>query len=198
MPPPELIASILSEIKSGNFKLPDLKRLNGSGATKPKPTTQSAAPVTEDVHSHPPEAAPEPIASASASSHSFDNFEALVAALPREKIGVKSDIDRYFRIVSYRSGHIRISKPKGGPPSLIGRVIDAFTELTGELWVIDIVDEDGQETLKEKRVRLETEQDAKDKSHPAFNHQLLKTARLIEIRDVAPTSSVNDLLTDEG
>ena len=198
MPPPELIASILSEIKSGNFKLPDLKRLNGSGATKPKPTTQSAAPVTEDVHSHPPEAAPEPIASAPAPSHSFDNFEALVAALPREKIGVKSDIDRYFRIVSYRSGHIRISKPKGGPPSLIGRVIDAFTELTGELWVIDIVDEDGQETLKEKRVRLETEQDAKDKSHPAFNHQLLKTARLIEIRDVAPTSSVNGLLTDEG
>ena len=199
MPPPDLIASILSEIKSGNFKLPDLKRLNGSGA-KPAQVSKAAleAPSEEnpDIHSAPPEAVPVPEPSATA--RKFDSFEAMVAALPRERIGVKSDIDRYFRIVSYRAGHLRISKPKGGPPSLIGRAVDAFTDLTGELWVIDIVDEAGTETLKEKRVRDEKEQSDKDRAHPAFTHSLLKGARLIEIRDVALTSEASDLMTDEG
>ena len=191
MPPPDLIASILSEIKSGNFKLPDLKRLNGSGvkpAQPVQPSSADAAPIEPpDIHSTPPAAAPV----AEAQSHNvqtYETFEALVAALPREQIGIKSDLDRYFNIVTYRAGHLRISKPKGGPPSLIGRAVDAFTDLTGELWVIDIVDEQGGESLKEKRVRLEKEQAEKDRSHPAFNHSLLKNAKVIEIRDVTPTS----------
>ena len=116
--------------------------------------------------------------------------------MPREQIGIKSDIDRYFRVVTFRAGHLRIEKPNGGPPSLIGRAVDAFTDLTGELWVIDIVDEAGDETLKEKRVRLEKKQANKDRAHPAFQHSLLKNAKLIEIRDVETTSHVNDPILD--
>ena len=202
MPPPDLIASILSEIKSGNFKLPDLKRLNGSGAAKPatpSPTAVDAnvAPEPADIHSQPPTAV-EP-SEPNTPTQSFATFDELVDALPREKIGVKSDIDRYFSVVTYRAGHIRISKPKASaPPSMIGRAVDAFTDLTGELWVIDVVDEDGAETLKEKRMRVEKEQAAKDRAHPAFNHPLLKSAKLIEIRDVAPTSGAMNIMTDEG
>ena len=199
MPPPDLVASILAEIKSGNFKLPDLKRLNGSGSIKPTKQTPTADPEldSDPIHSQPP-AGVEPSES-DMPTQSFATFDELIAALPRDKIGVKSDIDRYFRIVTYRSGHIRISKPKSSaPPSMIGRAVDAFTDLTGELWVIDIVDEDGAETLKEKRMREEKEQAAKDRAHPAFAHPLLKSAKLIEIRDVAPTSDITDIMTDEG
>ena len=201
MPPPDLIASILSEIKSGNFKLPDLKGLNGSGANLAPPANASlpddAPPREPDIHSAPPE--PAPIEAApETSAHQYDTFEDLVAALPRERIGVKSDLERYFNIVTYRAGHLRISKPKGGPTSLIGRAVDAFTDLTGELWVIDIVDEDGAESLKDKRVRLEKEQADKDRAHPAFEHSLLKNAKLIEIRSTAPTSNTTDPLLDEG
>ena len=225
MPPPELVASILSEIKSGNFNHPGLKISNGSGvnrisrsssssvsapktAQKPAPKSDQTAslssrvaPVqkgepetlpppppapTADIYSAPPDAV---VVSESAAVQNFADFEALVEALPREKIGIKSDIDRYFRVLSYRAGHLRISKPKAAPPSLIGRAVEAFTDLTGELWVIDITDEAGGETLKEKRVRETKEREAKDRAHPAFNHSLLKRARLIEIREVVPTSS---------
>ena len=150
-----------------------------------------------DIYSQPPEAvAPsEP----DAPTQSFATFDALIAALPREKIGIKSDIDRYFSVVTYRAGHIRIAKPKASaPPSMIGRAVDAFTDLTGELWVIDVVDDKGSETLKEKRIREEKEQAAKDRAHPAFHHPLLKSAKLIEIRNVAPTSAITDIMTDEG
>ena len=81
---------------------------------------------------------------------------------------------------------------------MIGRAVDAFTDLTGELWVVDVVDEQGGETLKEKRQREIDEQAAKDRAHPAFNHPLLKVAKLIEIRDVAPTSGTTDIMMDEG
>jgi len=64
--------------------------------------------------------------------------------------------------------------------------------------VIDIVDEDGAESLKDKRVRLEKEQSDKDRAHPAFEHSLLKNAKLIEIRSTAPTSQTTDPLLNEG
>jgi len=141
---------------------------------------------SDDVYTAPPKAAP---VSPPETPPQFESFEALIAALPREKIGIKSDIDRYFRLVSFRPGHLRIAKPKGAPPSLIGRAVEAFTDLTGELWVIDITDEAGGETLKEKRVREAQEREAKDKAHPAFAHPLLKDAKLIEIRGATPTST---------
>jgi len=210
---------LLSEIKSGNFNHPGLKNLSRPGL---KTVSQNAAPQVDaqadkqaptsartdgdgeshnyisDVHGSPPKPAVAlvpntPSKTAPETVSNFESFEALVEALPRESIGVKSDIDRHFRVVSFRPGHLRISKLKSAPPSLVGRAVDAFTDLTGELWVIDIVDEPGAETLKEKRRREEKERDAQDKAHPAFAHPLLKGAKLIEIRSAAPTSTVSSV-----
>ena len=47
----------------------------------------------------------------------------------------------------------------------------------------------GGETIKEIALREKSEQDARDRDHPAFKHPLLANARLIEIRKTAPTSS---------
>jgi len=209
MPPPELAAQILAEIKSGNFSRPGLQIKRSPGATRqrPAPVLQNTQPHAQVVTSassandtpaalSPPISKPIENASSDAPQAGGQKFKTLadiVAHMPDSQIGLKLDIERYFHVVNLRHGHIEITKlPKSVKPSLIGRVIDWLNELTGRLWIIEQVEAKGAESLREKREREKNEQDAKDRAHPAFSHSLLKTAKLLDIRASAPKSDIRE------
>lgn len=199
MPPPELAAKILSEIQSGNFTAPSVTTspaaspttaLGGATATPSTlqmpasgPSAGRASTVAETV----PQAA-----AVSAPAPRLEKLEDLVMALPETQAALRYDIEKYVRPIRFRQGSITIAKLDNAPASLIGRMVEALRDLTGELWLIDQEDGKAAATLREQKEQAIAEQDARDRAHPAFSHPLLKDARLIEIRDIGPKSGPDD------
>ena len=200
MPPPELAAQILAEIKSGNFSRPGLQIKRSPANVKTSQRRQSllaAKPDDQNESARAPLTPPKGIANdtSKSASYEFNDLASIAAVIGDSAIDIRLDIERFFSVVSFRKGHIRISQlPKVAKPSLIGRVVSLLSNLTGDLWVIEQVAEQGAETLRDKRTREKDEQDVRDRAHSAFSHSLLKDAQLVEIRDTAPTS-ITDTIT---
>jgi len=66
---------------------------------------------------------------------------------------------------------------------LIGKMVAALQDLTSVPWLISPEKSGGGQTLAEARRKAKADQENKDKSHPAFEHPLLKNARLIGIQE---------------
>jgi len=81
--------------------------------------------------------------------------------------------------------------------SLIGQIVQAFSDMTGELWVVSPSDELGAPPLREQARDAKAAQDAADRSHPAFGHSLLKGATLIDIYDRAENVIRGDFCQNE-
>ena len=145
--------------------------------------TPAAAPISA------PQAAPTPNSTVMLSS-----IEDLVNAIPDAQIGLKSDIKRYVRPIRFKPGAITFQPAEGAPTSLTGKIVSAIKDLTGELWIVSPETSGGGATLNEIKKNARAEQDAKDRAHPAFNHPLLAKAKLIEIRDTAPTSLKSNVI----
>jgi DNA polymerase-3 subunit gamma/tau len=195
MPPPELAAKILSEIQSGNFTPPVIT----ASAGQPTPPSQSSV-QTVPVASGTAPAAPsaqtqvKTQAELSPGPTSFlhiDSLEALVKNLPKQEVNLKYDIEKYVRLIRFRQGSITIANLDGAPATLVGKMVEALREMTGELWLINQEAGSGDMTLSERRKKQIADRDERDLAHPAFKHPLLQSAKLIEIRDV-PTPDQPD------
>jgi len=207
MPPPELAAQIIEQMKAGGVtppvvssspssnSAPTSSAPTSSGPTPPSPTpsgamassgggmSSSPAPVSA------PQAAPTPN-----STVMLNSLEDLMEALPKSQIALKSDIKRYVRPIRFKPGAISFQPADGAPVSLTGKIVSAIKELTGELWIVSPETSGGGATLSELQKNAKAEQDAKDRAHPAFNHPLLAKAKLIEIRETAPTSIPSNVI----
>jgi len=161
---------------------PPAKTIASSGGAV---SSSSAAPASIS----PPQAAPTPDSPVMLSS-----LEDLVNAIPDAQIGLKSDIKRYVRPIRFKPGAITFQPADGAPVSLTGKIVSAIKDITGELWIVSPETSGGGATLNEIKKNARAEQDAKDRAHPAFNHPLLAKARLIEIRDTAPTSVESNVI----
>lgn len=122
----------------------------------------------------------------------FEDFAAFVDALSNKDIALASDLKRHVRPVSFTPNSFTYQTTKGAPASLTVKMKEALHDLTGANWDVTPVPSGGGETIKERQKREDDEQSAKDRAHPAFSHPLLSGATLIEIRDIAPTSSLHD------
>ena len=107
----------------------------------------------------------------------------LLTALPDTQIKLKSDVERYIRLVSFKQGKIELRVTDPRHMSLIGQIVQALLDLTGDLWVVSPSEEDGEPTLAEQRREAKKARDEKERAHPAFTHPLLSSAKLLGIYD---------------
>lgn len=188
MPPPELAAAIIAQARKeqddGGPGLPIISHVAGGG------TTAATAVSTQAVSSSPSNSptaileAPKPVVPEKPAVE-IGSFEAFVAALPDSQIRLKSDLERYVRLVSFKRGAISVNITDPRQNSLIGKIVSALQDITGDLWVVSPSDEPGAETISHQRKSAAAAQDAEDRSHPAFSHPLLTSAKELYIRDRA-------------
>ena len=190
MPPPELAAEILKEIKSGNFKPPVISSVKGdSGPVSEAVIENSGGPAAMTV--------PQPVP-VSAPTLQINSLAEFAEHLPDSQIQLKYDVERYVRVVRFKPGSMTIAKMDRAPVTLVGRMVEALRDMTGELWLIEQVDGEGAPSIADARKTAIAEQDSRDRSHPAFEHSLLKKAKLLEIRDAPTKSETNIIAADFG
>ena len=198
MPPPELAAQIIEQMKAGGVTPPVVSASSDpapASPSTPSPPSKAMAssggggmsPTSAPVSA--PQAAPTPESTVMLSS-----IQDLVNAIPDAQIGLKSDIKRYVRPIRFKPGAISFQPAEGAPVSLTGKIVSAIKDLTGELWIVSPETSGGGATLNEIKKNARAEQEAKDRAHPAFNHPFLAKAKLIEIRETAPTSVESNVI----
>jgi len=89
------------------------------------------------------------------------------------------------RLVSFKRGAISVNITDPRQNTLIGKIVSALQEMTGDLWIVSPSEEKGAKPISYQRKSAAAAQDAEDRSHPAFSHPLLTTAKELYIRDRA-------------
>ena len=209
MPPPELAAQIIAQMKWGGVTS---QTVSPSSPDKPSSTTaqSSSSPATLTspsgggapqgtvMQASAPLTAPQSITT-SQPKIILSSLEDLVNAIPDRQIQLKSDIKRYVRPIRFKQGAINFQPAEGAPVSLTGKIVSVLKELTDELWIVSPETSGGGETINERDKNAKAAQEAKDRSHPAFSHPLLANAKLIEIRNIdipqeSPTSDMTNVI----
>ncbi len=203
MPPTELAAKILKELAAGNFSPPVLSQkpeMSGGAQSSTGPSSSrpiSAAPIEESyapipsIGSQVPKPAPMPAASIAITA-----LKDFTSNLPDTQIQLRYDVEKYVRVIRFKPGAITIEKMQDAPVTLIGKMVEALRDITGDLWLIEQENGKGAPSISEARKQAKEDQDAADRAHPAFSHSLLKNAKLLEIRDVPTTSESNIIAAD--
>ena len=223
MPPPELAAQIIAQIKEGNAALPVTPSPSHDTSSRdtsepiPETTTaqtmSSSAPLTASpsgggggatMMQSSTHAASAPLTAPQAVSTSqpkliLGSLEDFVRAIPDRQIQLKSDIKRYVRPIRFKQGAMTFEPAQGAPVSLTGKIVSVLKELTDELWIVSPETSGGGETLNERAKNQKAAQEAKDRAHPAFSHPLLANAKLIDVRNIDiqtpnPTSDMNNVI----
>ena len=203
MPPPELAAQIIEQAqkiaKDGGEGLPVLpvssspssyaatssSSMPMTASTPSNMSTSQRSTVPQSSSASPNTAqlsAPKPVTSEKPTIEITSLVE-LVEALPRERIKLKSDIERYVRPIQFKRQNIRAEIIDGAPSDLIGKMVGSLQDLTGVPWLISPEKSGGEPSIAETRRQAKADQDAKDRAHPAFNHPLLRQAKLLGIKD---------------
>lgn len=124
------------------------------------------------------------------------SFEALVALIAdRRDIKLKSDVERYVRLVSFKPGGIVFEPAKGAPGDIAPRLTKRLQEWTGETWAaLATTESRGGETLAEKKRRehRETLESASRDAGVAEALSLFPGAEVVEVRDMDDDDSDED------
>ena len=198
LPPPELAAQIIKEIQSENFNPPVLSNSETKGGpvsrgvntAPPVPPAESFAPRPSGGSQVPK---PAPLPSPNVEIASLEDF---TENLKDTQIQLRYDVEKHVRVIRFKAGTITIEKTQDAPVTLIGKMVEALRDMTGDLWLIEQEDGEGALSIAEARKQAKADQDAQDRAHPAFSHSLLKNAKLLEIRDVPTTSESNVITAD--
>lgn len=188
MPPPELAAQIIREAQKmqseGGEGLPQLtpaapKTSTASGPSTPPPSRS----VSQSASHTAAMTAPKPITPA-APTLQLESFADYVEQV--DDLRLRSDLERYVSVVSFADGaaEVHITEPRHN--AVLGRMVRSLQELTGKPWLVSPVDKIGEPPLADQRRTAKAEQAEKDRAHPAFDHPLLKNAKLLEITDRSP------------
>ena len=128
-----------------------------------------------------PAPAPEPMAR----PQSFEEVVALIAS--RRDIGLRMDVERFVRLVSFKPGAIVFEPAPGAPSDLSRKLSLRLKEWTGQTWLVAAEGGGGGESLYERERRQEGEARAKLEQDP-FVQDVLKTfpgAEIVAIRRLA-------------
>ena len=202
MPPPELAAAIITQARKdqddGGPGLPVISPAMGTSSGGGSVSAVSTQAISGSQDSAPTAAleAPQPVIPETPAIE-IGSFEDFVAALPDTQIRLKSDLERYVRLVSFKRGAISVNITDPRQNALIGKIVSALQEMTGDLWVVSPSDETGEEPLSHQRKSAAAAQDAEDRAHPAFSHPLLTSAKELYIRDRANNVIHSDFPKDD-
>jgi len=170
MPSPEDAARLLAAAKDGGA---------APAPSAPAPS-ENPAPTASLAPAPPPE--PEGPAGPT-------DIDALIAMIDAARdIGLKLDVERYFRPVSFRPGAVSYEPADGAPVTLGGRISTFLTEATGQRWLVDASAKRGGETLNERRKREHEKRMAEIMRDPALVKALtvFPGAELLGVEDTAP------------
>ena len=196
LPSPDDVIRRLSEDQAPDAAPPRPAPAGAGGATalaqRPDPVIHAAQrPASEPPPDAQPGAAPPQPTSL-----------AEVAALADEKreIKLKSELERYVRIVRFEPSRIEISLEEGAPADLAQRLGRALSEWTGTRWVVTVSREAGAPTLRESAERARAALVDDLQHHPAVTAILdqFPGATIVDVRmPETPAAAVHPDTDDE-
>jgi DNA polymerase-3 subunit gamma/tau len=133
-----------------------------------------------------------PAVAAAPAQPQLASFEDVVKMIEAKRdIGLKLDVDRFVRLVSFRQGAIEFEPAPGAPSNLAGRIAKNLKEWTGQTWLVATAG-GGGESIDERRRREQREERAAIEADP-FVRSVMEAfpgAEIIEVRIVAPPENV--------
>ncbi|HYE42410.1 MAG TPA: DNA polymerase III subunit gamma/tau, partial [Caulobacteraceae bacterium] len=105
----------------------------------------------------------------------------------RRDIGLKMDVERFVRLVSFRPGAIEFEPVPNTPPDLTRRLSARLKEWTGQTWLIAAQGGGGAESLYERERREKAEFRTKIEQDP-FVQEVMRVfpgAELTDVRTIA-------------
>ena len=157
----------------------------GGGGATARATSRMVAPAPVVQHATPV-------------LNSFDDVLNLVAA--RRDIGLKMDLDRFVRPVSFRVGAIEFEPVQGAPSDLTRRLALRLKEWTGQTWLIATVGGGGAESAWEREKRERREQRAEIEADPFVRSVMdaFPGAEIVEVRIAPPVVPADYVAEDEA
>ena len=118
---------------------------------------------------------------------SFEDVVSLIAQ--RRDIGLKLDVERFIRLVSFKPGAIEYEPAPNAPADLPRRLSARLKEWTGQTWLIAAQGGGGAESLYERERREKSEDRARIEADPF----------VLEVKRVFPGAQLMDVrtLTDQ-
>ncbi|HEY1414914.1 MAG TPA: DNA polymerase III subunit gamma/tau [Caulobacteraceae bacterium] len=127
-------------------------------------------------------------------------FEDVVRLIDeRRDIGLRLDVERYVRLVSFRPGAIEFAPVPGAPGNLAHRLAGRLKEWTGQPWLVAAQGGGGAETLMERQTRAVAEAHREALAEP-FVQAVLATfpgTEILEVRQLAPPATNPDNADDQ-
>ena len=122
---------------------------------------------------------------AAANPQSFEDVVALIDE--RRDIGLKLDLEKYVRPISFRPGAIVFEPTPGAPSNLSQRLAARLKEWTGQPWLVAAEGGGGAETLLERQKRARAAAHAEALAEP-FVQAVMETfpgAEIVDVRQMA-------------
>ena len=181
-----------------------LKALRGEASSippqEPRPSSRpaqigggGAATARAPMPQLAPHSSPQPNASSMPSPTTFEDVVALAGE--KRDIGLKLDLEKYVRLISFRPGAIEIEAIPGAPSNLTQRLVTRLKEWTGQPWLVAYKSGGGADTLLERQKRAHEANHAEALAEP-FVQALLAAfpgAEVVEVRQMAaPEVAVPD------
>ena len=126
-----------------------------------------------------------------AAPQSFEDVARLIDE--RRDIGLKLDVEKYVRLISFRPGAIEFEPVAGAPANLAQRLSARLKEWTGQPWLVAAQGGGGAETLLERQSRAVATAHAEALAEP-FVQQVMATfpgAEIIEVRQMTPLAAAD-------
>jgi DNA polymerase-3 subunit gamma/tau len=139
-----------------------------------------------------PLAAPSPQVSTLPSPTTFEEVVALAGE--KRDIGLKLDLEKYVRLISFRPGAIEFEATPGAPSNLTQRLVTRLKEWTGQPWLVAYKSGGGGDTLLERQKRAHEASHAEALAEP-FIQALLNAfpgAEVVDVRHIAPETVAAD------
>jgi DNA polymerase-3 subunit gamma/tau len=137
--------------------------------------------------------APQPSIDPATADPTLRSFEDVVALIDqRRDIALRLDVQKYVRLISFRTGAISFEPAPGAPNNLAQRLSARLKEWTGQPWLVAAETGGGAETLAEQQARSDAAVRKELLADP-FVRQVMEVfpgAELTEIRQIAPEETV--------
>jgi DNA polymerase-3 subunit gamma/tau len=171
----------------------------GGGPSAPTPSGSGGGHAGGAAHAFAAQAMPQP--QAPPQPQSFEDVVALIDA--KREIGLKLDVERFVRPISFRPGAITFEPAPGAPANLAGRLVQRLKEWTGQPWLVAAEGGGGAESAWERQKREEREARAQIEADPfvrsvieAFPGAEIVGVRKLAAPDAAPPPEETDEADD--
>jgi DNA polymerase-3 subunit gamma/tau len=141
-----------------------------------------------------PLAAPSPQVSTLPSPTTFEEVVALAGE--KRDIGLKLDLEKYVRLISFRPGAIEFEATPGAPSNLTQRLVTRLKDWTGQPWLVAYKSGGGGDTLLERQKRAHEASHAEALAEP-FIQALLSAFPGAEVVDVRRINVPEALAADD-